>query len=687
MKKQLLIHCLLLTLIFPLPAQQIKVKDLPPEYQKWLEEEVVYIITPREREVFLQLQSNKERDIFIQAFWRQRDPTPGTPANEFKTEHFRRIEYADKFFGRETSRPGWRTDRGKIYIILGEPLSIDRFEGMNEIHATRIWTYQGFPEYGLPARFNVVFFKRDGFGEFVLYSPAGDGPHSLLSYVGSQMDVIDIESAYYKLYEIQPDIAIRSLSLIPGEQVYPGQVSLASDIMLSRVQELPQKKVSSTYADVLLRYKDIVEVDYSANYVGNDSFIQIIQDDSGVFFVHYSIEPDRLSVNTYEDKYYTNFQIHGNVQDLKGKTIFQFEKNLPLEFSKEQISSLGSQDFALQDMFPLIPGDYKFNILLKNTVAKEFSSFESTISIPTSTSSPFISQLLLGYKVEKVTSASMVKPFQIKNNHFWAQPQKIFLSQENLYTYFQIFGLTEGLKRDGSIKYSIYKGEQEITSRVKNIQEYPDKFNFIEEFELKGFPPGDYKIKIDVLDETQAIILHGRENFQISSVLSLPRPLVVFKSTPIAKKAVFFHMLGVQLLNKGEINGAKAQLEKAFQQNPREVRFALDLGQALYLMKKFDMTKQTLLPFYGDDNKNPAVLELLAKSFQASGEFKQAIVYYKEYLIHYGTNFKVLNSIGECYYELAEFQEALYAWEKSLEINPKQEDISKKITSIKRENQ
>jgi len=113
---------LITLLLFPFLLYSKKKTELPPKYKKWIEEEVVYIITPKEREVFYQLETDAQRDRFIEEFWRQRDPTPGTPRNEFKEEHYRRIEYANKWFGRGTPIPGWKTDRGRVYIILGEPI-------------------------------------------------------------------------------------------------------------------------------------------------------------------------------------------------------------------------------------------------------------------------------------------------------------------------------------------------------------------------------------------------------------------------------------------------------------------------------------------------------------------------------------------------------------------------------------
>ncbi|MFQ5791259.1 MAG: GWxTD domain-containing protein, partial [Acidobacteriota bacterium] len=96
-------------------------ESLTERHQRWLEEEVVYIISDDEREVYLNLQTKDERDRFADAFWDRRDPNPATLENEFAKEHYRRLEYAIRVLGREAPRPGWRTDRGRYYILLGEP--------------------------------------------------------------------------------------------------------------------------------------------------------------------------------------------------------------------------------------------------------------------------------------------------------------------------------------------------------------------------------------------------------------------------------------------------------------------------------------------------------------------------------------------------------------------------------------
>jgi len=98
-------------------------QELSRPYKKWLEEDVVWIITDEERAAFKQLSNDEERDNFIEAFWQRRDPTPDTEENEYKEEHYQRIAYANEHFA--AGVPGWKTDRGRMYIVFGKPDEIE----------------------------------------------------------------------------------------------------------------------------------------------------------------------------------------------------------------------------------------------------------------------------------------------------------------------------------------------------------------------------------------------------------------------------------------------------------------------------------------------------------------------------------------------------------------------------------
>jgi len=655
--------------------------ELPESYRKWLTEEVVYIITPKEKDVFLQLKTDRERNLFIEAFWKQRDPNPKTSENEFKKEHYRRISYANQWFGKESPGPGWRTDMGRIYITLGEPKTIEKFENLTEVYPVIIWFYEGMIEYGLPNAFNVVFFKKGGIGEYELYSPVKFGPQNLLiHYKGDPTNYL---AAYNELLGIEPNIASVSLSLIEGESTYIPSPSIASEILItSKVPSAPHKKVEDVYAEKLLKYKDIIEVDYTTNYIGNDSFIKVIRDKSGIFFVHYLIEPKKLSLEQYVNKFYTDLEINGNISDLKGNTIFQYEKTIPIEFNEEQLNKIKDKLFSFQDMFPLIEGNYRFNLLLKNTISKEFTSLEKDITIPKA-STLQMSSLILANKIIKDSKyKGKNKPFLMENLQLVPSPRNDFSHKDNLYLFFQIYGLNQDLREDGYLEYSIFRSGKKVHSLIKNIKEYPDKVNFLEEISLAIFPADYYKIEVALFDKNKDEILSEHSNFYISNLAVLPRPWVLSLPGASSDDPLYLNILGNQSLNKKEIQAAKSLLEKAYRKNPNSIKFALDFSRALLMAKEYQKVKQIATPFLNTQEKYE-FFAILGQSCQALGELAEAISYYKDYLSHYGTNLLILNSIGTCYYQLGNTEEALIAWEKSLELNPNQEKLKKVVESIK----
>jgi len=656
-------------------------KDLDATYRKWLEEEVVYIITPKEKEVFLKLETDRERNIFIDAFWKQRDPTPNTPKHEFREEHYSRIKYVNNWFGKDSPGPGWRSDMGRIYITLGPPKSVDKHENLSQVFPLIIWFYEGMQEYGLPNAFYVVFFKKHGMGEYELYSPVKYGPQSLLiHYMG---DATSHLNAYNKLFGIDPTIAEISLTLIPGESSASVTPSLASEILISqKIPSAPHEKVKDTYAEKLLLYKDIVEVYYTANYIENDSMVKVIQDRSGIFFVHYLVEPKKLSFERYQDKFHSNLEINGIISDQQGNTIYQFERTIPIEFNEEQITNIKNKLFSFQDMFPLVGGYYKFNLLLKNSISKEFTSVESDIMIP-ETSSLRMSSLILANKLDKKSKyKGGNKPFLIGDIQLVPSPRNDFASLETLYLYFQIQGLTEELKENGFLEYSILKENEKIHSLVKSIKDYPDQKNFFEEFSLSNLPAAYYIMKVSLFNKNREEVLFEQSQFYVSFMPNLPRPWLLSLPLPSSGSPALTNTLGNQFLNKKDIQMAKSLLEEAYYKDPNSQNFALDLSRVLFMTKEYQRVKQIALPFLKDQRKY-AFFQILGRSCQALGEFNEAISYYKNHLSYFGTNIIILNSIGECYYQLDNTEEALIAWEKSLEIDPNQDKLKALVKSIK----
>ena len=127
-------------------------------FRKWLDEDVAYIITDAERKAFKQLRTDEEREKFIEQFWLRRDPTPGTPENEFKEEHYRRIAFANEHFSPPSGLPGWKTDRGRIYITFGPPDEIEAHPAgvADQPETSEHWRYRFIAGVGKDVQMDFV---------------------------------------------------------------------------------------------------------------------------------------------------------------------------------------------------------------------------------------------------------------------------------------------------------------------------------------------------------------------------------------------------------------------------------------------------------------------------------------------------------------------------------------------------
>jgi GWxTD domain-containing protein len=684
-----LIIVLSLALLLPGPAAaQVKkksVKDLPAQYRKWLEEDIVYIISQKEREVFLELESDREREVFIKAFWKQRDPTPDTEKNEFREEHERRVAFANQWFGRGSPGPGWRTDMGRIYILLGEPKTIDSFENLAQVFPTVIWFYDGMASLGLPPSFNVVFFKEEGTGSYVLYSPMKDGPQKLLN--NYQGDMADYETAYNQMMDIEPAIANVSLSLIPGESLLSPRPTMSSEILLeSRIPSAPLEKVKDEYAEKLLRYKDIIEVDYTANYIESDSLVRVYQDPGGSAFVHYLIEPKRLTFEPVEDHYHADLEADVSVTDPQGGVVYQFNRSVPFDMTESQLEAVRGKLFSFQDLFPLVPGSYKISILLKNRVSREFTSAEASLVIP----APKAFTLYAPALANRVDSAArfrgQTKPFVFGDLQLTPSPRNEFLPGDTLYSFFQLENAPEDIRNGGVVEYTITKesdkGPETVQTVTKTLAEYPDPTNIFEKFPLANWAPAYYTLRILVQNAARTQHIAAEEHFLITALPSLMRPWVLSVPQPPSNAPVFSYIIGVQYMNKKDFAAARPLLEAAVRHDPNSAPFALDYARLLLEIKEYAGVIAAAQPFLADERKWE-FLELLGRSCQALGKNDEAVAYYKDYLEHFGANLDVLNAVGECYNRAGNVPEALAAWEHSLRIEPNQPKIKEKVEELK----
>src|SRR6266850_658849 len=227
-----------------------KKQKLEKDYRNWLERDAACIITKDERDAFLKLTTDEAREKFIESFWEIRNPSPGSPTNTYKDEIYQRIAFADARFGIGSGVEGWRTDRGRTYITLGPPQQKQVLRNSANLYPVEIWFYGG-ANPALPPFFYVMFYQREGSGDYRFYSPYTDGPDKLTTGVAA----INSRSAALRMIHNSagPEVARISLSLLPDEPVdeTTGIVSLQSDILLNSIKNLAN--LPSNRDDILRR--------------------------------------------------------------------------------------------------------------------------------------------------------------------------------------------------------------------------------------------------------------------------------------------------------------------------------------------------------------------------------------------------------------------------------------------------
>ena len=373
---------------------------LPGKYGQWLNEEVAYIISPGEREVFGALTEDGDRGLFIQEFWKQRDPTPGTPENEFRTEHYRRIDYVNKRFGAGSALKGWQTDRGRMFIILGPPFNLERFASADTA-PVEVWYYLTELRWDLPTYFRLLFFQEYGADEFKLYNPVADGPKRLVQFPDRwrpAKNIVPGEAAAAKAdppaswtaadkraYEVlvtyvTSEAAEASISCFPGF-AGPGDAVRSADLIES-LPARPAKRIDDKYAREFLGKKAPVGVSYSVQPVECRSEVAAQPEASGGFKVSYVLGPRVLTFDHYDKVYFAGLRTTIRVTEAEGKPVFEDVRFTPVELTGPELEAVSESSPELHGSFAIGPGSYAVDILLENTVSKEFAAITKKISLP-----------------------------------------------------------------------------------------------------------------------------------------------------------------------------------------------------------------------------------------------------------------------------------------------------------------
>jgi GWxTD domain-containing protein len=658
MKKRLLSLGLVLVCLgahVMLGQEKLREEELPARFQEFL---ILtrYIILPQEKEVFMQLTSDSDRDAFVRTFWKQRDPTPGTPQNERKEEHIRRFNHANKTFRRQTVRPGWMTDMGRFYIMLGEPTSYERIPSSLDLYPIEIWYFHGDVARGQPTYFALVFFQRGGTGEYKLYDPISDGPAALMVY-GRHFNPSDYEGMYQYLLERVPTLALVSLSMVPGDIPFNWVPSALHNIMLAEIIDSVKKDVNPTYATNFLEYKAMVSTEYMENFVESTTELAFIRDPlMDINFLHFSIVPEEISIDYYEPdrQYFCNFSLTVNLKKDE-RIIFQYTREFPLYFKEEDLSHIQGNGIAIEDSFPMIDGQFNLTILLQNSVGKEFTVFEKVVSAPEDSGRPGIMRPLLGYRTQNFRRDLHI-PFKVLEHKVVIDPKYTFAAAENISFLLNVSNVTQSLWENGKLRVEI-KGLKPVDPTVKAF-----------DVNLRNIPTLDQK-KTGFTVSTQAVLAH---------------PIAQAKAFPLSRNYLYFFSLAHQAEEIQNWDLAEEIYQRAHGANPEYKQGVVDYANFLFKIEKFDRSIELIERLRDDTEMRFQYFLIKGRAFMGRGQYQEAVDSLLQGNEIYDSDTGLLNSLGICYNQLGERRKALDALNASLRLNPAQEEVKTLIAEIEK---
>lgn len=408
-------------------------RKLPPNYRHWLEEEVPYIINSDERKQFLSLSTDGERDSFIDAFWKIRNSDPNSETNSYKAEHYRRLAYANEHFGDPRYQDGWRTDMGKMYIVLGAPKQRAPYHAAANLRQMEIWFYQADTP-ALPPFFYLLFYKRSSIDPYKLYSPLSDGPVRLVQTGESRNDP---KMALNILRKFAGDeVARTAITLLPNGPVDYEHFSpnMESDMLLATLSNLPDNPITKERL-AENRLREHVTSSVLTGEEPPEFSYAVFRDDKGAETVSYLLKyrsPDPRLIGTGSGKTFRyDLSLRTSVLTSDSKPVYDQEDLLTGTLTDAQAEVARHKRFGAEGRLPLAPGKYLVVATLTNNLNHVATRQHASVTVPAPKSRAISLSPLLAYTapVAKPDSTGTL-PFSVSKLRFAPrEAQSVHLSQ------------------------------------------------------------------------------------------------------------------------------------------------------------------------------------------------------------------------------------------------------------------
>jgi GWxTD domain-containing protein len=488
-------------------------QELSGTYKKWLKEDVSYIITPEEVAAFKQLSNDEERDQFIENFWLRRDPTPDTPENEYKEEHYRRIAYANEHFG--AGIPGWKTDRGRIYIIWGPADQIEAHPtggtydrpqeeggGTTSTYPWETWRYRYLE--GVGENIELEFVDQCSCGDYKISTSPNDKDALLHTPGGSTT------------YE-QMGLSSKAQRMDPFAANAGPEQGLQNSKEFDKLETL-----AKVNAPPPVKFKDLEEV------VSHHININLMPFEVRTDYVKVTGEtvlvPVTLQVKNKDITFVSKdgiqrgtVNIFGRVTGITGKVAQTFEDTVQVDVPSELLEKTMDHSSLYWKAVPLRPGRYRIDLVVKDVNGDRVGTWSRGIAVPEYTDDKLASSsLILADRVEKVATKSVGAGSFVLGETKLAYPHldgadgkpPSFKHDQRMALWMQVYNLQQDdktKKPSAKIDYEIVNlgtnqavvHSSETTDSMGNVG---DQITLEKTVSLNSLQPGLYKLTVKVDD-------------------------------------------------------------------------------------------------------------------------------------------------------------------------------------------
>lgn len=483
-------------------------KELDSQYKQWLNEDVVYIISPEERNAFLQLDTNEEREQFIEQFWLRRSSNPDLPDNDFKEEHYRRIAYANEHYA--SGIPGWKTDRGRTYIMWGPADEVDSHPtggtydrpmeeggGSTTTYAWEKWRYRYLE--GIGENVELEFVDPSGSGEYHLTMDPSE-KDALLHVPGAGLSLLESMGMASKTDRFTRSDGTNLPTALGGTPASMDEFSRLE--LYAKIQKPPEVKFKDLEAIVTARIvRDQLKFNWRTDFLK-------VTNDTVLVPITIQVSNGQLSFQAKDGIHSATLNIFGRVSTLTGRVVQTFEDPVAKDFP----DSLFQKSLKLQSIYqkavPLRPGLYRLDIVVKDVQSGNVGVINTRLAVPRYADDKLdASTLILADQLEHVPAKQIgTGQFVLGSTKVRPRIESDFTTTDRLGIYLQVYNLKpdeKTHKSNATFQYTVKKGAQQVLQFKETSAEMKqtgDQVTIERWLPLATLVPGKYTIQIDATD-------------------------------------------------------------------------------------------------------------------------------------------------------------------------------------------